>query len=54
MGSIREWSIILEILSEFDGQFSSEEACREYLFKLRWPDGFCCPRCGCSKSWPTR
>lgn len=26
--------------------FSTEEACREYLFHLRWPDGFCCPRCG--------
>ncbi|MHB8262097.1 MAG: transposase [Bacteroidia bacterium] len=19
--------------------------CREYLFQLRWPGGFCCPRC---------
>jgi hypothetical protein len=27
-------------LSEFDTRFASEEACREYLFKLRWPDGF--------------
>ena len=34
--------------------FSSEEACREYLFRLRWPDGFRCPGCGCGKSWPLR
>src|ERR1035441_220931 len=30
-------------LREFDTRFSSEEGCREYLFKLRWRDGFCCP-----------
>ena len=41
-------------LREFDTRFSSEDACREYLFKLRWPDGFCCPRCGGNKSWPGR
>ena len=22
---------------------SNEQACREYLFELRWPDGFHCP-----------
>ncbi len=41
-------------LSEFDTRFASEEACRKYLFNLRWPDGFCCPRCGGKKSWPGR
>ena len=41
-------------LREFDTRFSSEEGCREYLFKLRWPDGFCCPRCSVHKSWPSR
>jgi transposase-like protein len=39
-------------LLEFESRFSTEGACREYLFRLRWPDGFCCPRCGCRKSWP--
>ncbi len=24
------------------------------MFKLRWPDGFSCPRCGGNKSWPGR
>ena len=31
---------------EFVKQFSTEEQCRDYLFQLRWPDGFKCPRCG--------
>src|SRR5436309_8772032 len=25
--------------------FSTEEKCREYLKRLRWPDGITCPRC---------
>jgi transposase-like protein len=32
-------------------RFHSEEVCREYLEKLRWPAGVCCIRCGsCSVS----
>jgi len=31
---------------EFVKRFSTEEQCRDYLFKLRWPDGFVCPHCG--------
>ena len=34
--------------------FSTEEACRGYLFRLRWPDGFRCPHCGQSEYWPIR
>jgi transposase-like protein len=41
-------------LMEFEAQFSSEQACRDYLFALRWPDGFRCPRCGHGESWPVR
>ena len=41
-------------LTEFEARFSSEEACREYLFRLRWPDGFRCAGCGGGKSWPLR
>ena len=33
-------------LREFQTQFATEEACREYLARCRWPDGFACPRCG--------
>lgn len=39
-------------LAEFERWFSSEESCRDYLFKLRWPNGFICPRCGMLKAWP--
>src|SRR6266699_6218641 len=38
-------------LQQFEGRFSTEEDCREYLFQLRWPEGFRCPRCGCGKAW---
>ncbi len=31
---------------EFQQRFGTEEACREYLFASRWPDGFLCPACG--------
>jgi len=41
-------------MTEFEAQFRSEEACREYLFRLRWPEGFRCPRCGQTKTWPLR
>jgi transposase-like protein len=34
-------------LEDLQRRFDSEDACREYLFKLRWPDGFICPVCGC-------
>lgn len=39
-------------LLEFEERFNTEEACREYLFNLRWPEGFCCPQCGYKKAWP--
>jgi transposase-like protein len=33
---------------EFQERFSTEEACREYLFASRWAEGFVCPACGAS------
>ena len=39
-------------LPEFEAQFATEAACRQYLFHLRWPDGFGCPRCGHPEAWP--
>jgi len=33
-------------LEEFQEKFVSEEACVEYLFRIRWPEGYGCPRCG--------
>lgn len=39
-------------LADLEARFSTEEACREYLYRLRWPDGFSCPACQESKAWP--
>ena len=36
---------------ELESRFSSEEACREYLTSLRWPDGFVCPHCKHPTAW---
>ena len=41
-------------LLEFESRFATEEACRDYLFALRWPDGFRCPSCGHERAWPVR
>jgi len=41
-------------LTELEADFGTEEACRAYLARLRWPDGFLCPRCGGGRSWPVR
>ena len=37
--------------SEFRQRFSTEAACREYLFSIRWPYWFVCPICGCKKHY---
>lgn len=37
---------------ELEDRFSTEEACRDYLVQLRWPDGFVCPRCQNQGGWP--
>ena len=33
---------------EMDQWFRDDEACREYIRRLRWPAGFMCPHCGVS------
>jgi transposase-like protein len=38
-------------LMEFERRFSTDDACRQYLADLRWPDGFVCPRCGGRTAW---
>jgi len=40
-------------LVDFEKRFATEQACRDYLVQLRWPQGFRCSRCGSDKSWPT-
>lgn len=41
-------------LSELEAEFSTEDACREYLARLRWPEGYRCPRCQGRKAWEDR
>src|SRR5674476_171131 len=36
---------------EFRAWFPDDQACREYLAGLRWPNGFSCPNCGCGGFW---
>lgn len=36
----------------FQRMFPDEEACERYLFQLRFPDGFVCPKCGSTKGYP--
>jgi len=43
-----------QTLAELEACFSTEEACLDYLFCLRWPNGFLCPRCGHTKGWRVR
>jgi transposase-like protein len=31
---------------DFMDRFKTEEDCRNHFFKIRWPDGFRCPKCG--------
>ena len=36
-------------IMDFQKRYNTEEACRDALFKMRYPNGFHCPKCGCSK-----
>lgn len=36
---------------EFDKRFCNEQACHDYLFQNRWPDGFVCTQCGNTDYW---
>lgn len=36
---------------ELEDRFRSEADCLDYLARLRWPNGFVCPRCGAAGGW---
>src|SRR6266567_2872898 len=40
-----------ETILEFRDWFADEDGCRGYLARLRWPDGFVCPRCQGREYW---
>ena len=37
----------------FEAWFPDDEACREFLSRVRWPDGFVCPNCDGGEAWLT-
>lgn len=41
-------------LSQFLDWFQTDADCAAYLARLRWPDGFSCPRCGPGDAWLTK
>ena len=41
-------------LMKFERRFATDQACREYLFALRWLEGFVRPRCGGRQAWAAR
>ena len=36
---------------EWQDKFATDAACRDYLFKQRWPKGFVCPKCQSTQYW---
>src|SRR5215468_2095325 len=38
---------------EFRDWFADDAACRDYLVRLRWPEGFRCPKCRAADHWVT-
>ena len=38
-------------MSELARRFATDDACTDYLARLRWPTGFACPRCQAAESW---
>lgn len=36
---------------DFERRFATEQACQNFLAKLRWPEGFVCPRCQHHSAW---
>lgn len=41
-------------LLEFEHWFRTEQSCRDFLERVRWPDGFVCPECGKGPAWRTK
>ena len=37
----------------FEKKFGTEKACQDYLFNLKFKDGFVCENCGCTEYWVT-
>ena len=40
-----------EDFEQFIVRFATEQDCYDYISKIRWPNGFTCPRCCSSNYW---
>ncbi|MCY9669537.1 IS1595 family transposase [Paenibacillus alginolyticus] len=38
-------------LIQFQKKFQTEEACHQHLFKMKWPEGYHCPKCQHQKAY---
>jgi len=43
-----------KMMLEFEKCFATEEACQEYLYQMRWPDGVICPGFSHREFWITK
>jgi transposase-like protein len=43
--------IQLMTVNDFETMFPTEDACKDFLVKHRWPVGVACPRCGNAKAY---
>ena len=41
-------------IKQFNESFQNEEDCKQYLFDLKWKEGYQCRRCNCVKSYKGR
>ena len=41
----------MDTLHVFTELFGTEKQCLDYLYSLRWPDGYRCPRCYHNEAW---
>jgi len=39
----------MQTIDVFDKQFPTDEACKQFIVEMRWPDGVRCPRCKASE-----
>lgn len=43
---LRDFQYFSDGSREFEARFGTERACRDHLYRTKWPGGFVCWRCG--------
>ncbi|HBF38172.1 MAG TPA: hypothetical protein DDW50_12730 [Firmicutes bacterium] len=51
MPSNRSKHLKPQSLIQFQQYFSTEEVCVKYLYQIRWPNGWVCPKCQSKKGY---